>query len=172
MQLITILLLLVFTMFNFANAESLTIGQPAPEFELIDQNGEKHSLQDYRGKWVVLYFYPKNDTPGCTKQACAFRDEYKTITAKNSQVLGLSIDDQASHEKFATKYSLPFPILVDTEGSVAEQYGSLRSLGFLKLAKRHTFIIDPEGNLASIYRDVDVSNHSQVILEDLEKLQS
>ena len=159
-------------MFNIANADSLVTGQAAPDFNLVDQNGENHSLANYRGQWVILYFYPKDDTPGCTKEACAFRDEYKAITAKNSQVLGVSVDDQASHEKFAEKYSLPFPLLVDADGAVAKQYGSLRSLGFIKFAKRHTFIIDPEGNIAVIYRDVDPNNHSQEILADLDKLQS
>lgn len=159
-------------MFNFTNADSLTIGQKAPDFDLIDQKGNNHSLEDYRGQWVILYFYPKNDTPGCTKQACAFRDEYKAITAKNSQVLGVSVNDQASHIKFTEKYSLPFPLLVDSEGEVASLYGSLRSLGFMKLAKRHTFIIDPDGNIAVIYREVNPTNHSQEILTELEKLQA
>jgi peroxiredoxin Q/BCP len=164
--------LMVLTMFNLANAESLTLGQLAPDFELLDQSGNVHSLQKYRGQWVILYFYPKNDTPGCTKEACAFRDEYKTITAKNAQVLGVSVDDQDSHKKFTEKYSLPFPLLADTDGEVAKQYGSLRSLGFIKLAKRHSFIINPEGEIAVIYRDVNPDNHSQEVLDDIGRLQS
>ena len=163
---------MVLTMFNLANAETLTPGQQAPDFELPDQSGNLHTLQMYRGQWVILYFYPKNDTPGCTKQACAFRDEYKTIAAKNAQVLGVSVDNQVSHKKFIEKYSLPFPLLADTEGDVAKQYGSLRSLGFIKLAKRHSFIINPEGEIAMIYRDVDPAKHSQDVLEDIERLQS
>lgn len=172
MYLKVLTLLAVLIMFNLANAETLTVGQPAPEFELIDQVGNVHTLEDYRGQWVILYFYPKNDTPGCTKQACAFRDEYKTITAKNTQVLGVSVDDQDSHKKFTEKFSLPFPLLADTDGAVAKQYGSLRSLGFMKLAKRHSFIINPQGEVAVIYRDVDPNNHSQEVLEDIDKLQS
>ena len=163
---------MVLIMFNFANADTLVTGQIAPDFNLVDQNGENHSLADYRGRWVILYFYPKDDTPGCTKEACAFRDEYKAITAKNSQVLGVSVDDQSSHKEFSEKYSLPFPLLVDADGAVAKQYGSLTSLGIIKFAKRHTFIIDPDGNIVVIYRDVDPNNHSQEILADLESLQA
>ena len=159
-------------MFNLTKAETLVSGQPAPDFELPDQSGDIHTLNKYRGQWVILYFYPKNDTPGCTKEACAFRDEYKTITANNAQVLGVSVDDQDSHKKFIEKYSLPFPLLADTDGAVAKQYGSLTSLGFIKFAKRHSFIINPEGNIAVIYRDVDPANHSQEVLDDIERLQS
>ena len=159
-------------MFNLTKAETLVPGQPAPDFELPDQSGDIHTLKKYRGQWVILYFYPKNDTPGCTKEACAFRDEYKTITANNAQVLGVSVDDQDSHKKFIEKYSLPFPLLADTDGAVAKQYGSLTSLGFIKFAKRHSFIINPEGNIAVIYRDVDPANHSQEVLDDIERLQS
>ena len=164
--------LMILAMFNLTKAETLVSGQPAPDFELPDQSGDIHTLNKYRGQWVILYFYPKNDTPGCTKEACAFRDEYKTITANNAQVLGVSVDDQDSHKKFIEKYSLPFPLLADTDGAVAKQYGSLTSLGFIKFAKRHSFIINPEGNIAVIYRDVDPANHSQEVLDDIERLQS
>ena len=96
-------------LFNVAQADVLDINAPAPRFELQDQNGDTHTLNDYQGKWLVLYFYPKDDTPGCTTEACAFRDEYKVITELNTQVIGVSVDDQESPVKFAEKYSLPFP---------------------------------------------------------------
>ena len=159
-------------MFSFTNAETIEVGQPAPDFELIDQHGEAHSLSNYADQWVVLYFYPKDDTPGCTKEACAFRDDYRTISAQNTQVLGVSIDSQESHAQFAEKYQLPFPLLSDKNGLVARQYQSLTSLGPLKFAKRHTFIIGPKSQIQMIYRKVDASTHSQQILRDLKKLQS
>lgn len=169
---ITICLLACLTMFHFSSAESVEVGQPAPGFQLTDQLGKIHTLNDYRGRWLVLYFYPKDDTPGCTKQACAFRDDYRTISAQNTQVLGISVDNQASHAKFAQKYQLPFPLLADKNGLTASKYQSLTSLGPLKLAKRHTFIIGPASNIQMIYRKVDVNNHSQQILNDLKKLQA
>ena len=159
-------------MFNLLNANTLETGQAAPDFQLNDQDGRTHSLEGYRGQWVVLYFYPKDNTPGCTKQACAFRDDYKTINAQNTQVLGISVDTSESHAEFADKYNLPFPLLADKQGRIAKNYQALISLGFIKLAKRHTFIIDPSGTIQKIYRKVDVSSHSDLILKDLKKLQS
>lgn len=159
-------------MFNRTRASELQIGQTAPEFELNDQHGNLHSLHQYKGRWVVLYFYPKNDTPGCTKEACEFRDDYKTLQAKNTQVLGVSIDDSKSHAEFANKYQLPFPLLADTDGDLARQYQALLNLGVFKLAKRHTFIIDPDGIIKMIYKKVDAKSHSDQILNDLKKLQS
>lgn len=159
-------------MFNSLHAQTIEIGKAAPDFELSDQNGQPHSLQKYRGSWVVLYFYPKDDTPGCTKEACAFRDDYRAISAKNTQVLGVSVDSQESHADFANKYNLPFPLLVDTKGKVAEQYQSLTSLGPIKLAKRHTYIIGPDGLVQMIYKKVDPNHHSQEILDQLGKLQN
>lgn len=159
-------------MFNTLSANTLEAGYAAPEFQLNDQNGTAHSLDQYRGQWVVLYFYPKNDTPGCTKQACAFRDDYKVINAHDTQVLGISVDTSESHAEFAEKYNLPFPLLADKQGHVAKRYQALTSLGFIKFAKRHTFIIDPSGIIKMIYRKVDVTTHSEQIIADLKKLQS
>ena len=158
-------------MFNLLLANTLETGQAAPDFLLNDQNGESHSLEKYRGQWVVLYFYPKDDTPGCTKQACAFRDDYKTLSAHNTQVLGISVDSIDSHDEFANKYSLPFPLLADIQGETAKNYQTLTSLGIIKFAKRHTFIIDPHGIIKKIYRKVDVSSHSDQVLTDLKILQ-
>ena len=159
-------------MFWHSQANTISVGQDAPAFTLVDQNGLSHSLQDYSGRWVVLYFYPKNDTPGCTKEACTFRDDYNVIVAQNTQVLGVSVDDRNSHAKFAEKYNLPFPLLADEGGKVARDYQALISLGPLKLAKRHTFIVDPEGKIKKIYRKVDAANHSQKVLADLKILKS
>lgn len=159
-------------MFWHSQANTISVGQDAPAFTLVDQNGLSHSLQDYSGRWVVLYFYPKNDTPGCTKEACTFRDDYNVIVAQNTQVLGVSVDDRNSHAKFAEKYNLPFPLLADEGGKVARDYQALISLGPLKFAKRHTFIVDPEGKIKKIYRKVDAANHSQKVLADLKILKS
>jgi peroxiredoxin Q/BCP len=166
------LLVACLTMFNFARADVLTIDNPAPNFELHDQSGETHTISDYEGKWVVLYFYPKDDTPGCTTQACAFRDEFKVISALNTQVLGVSVDNQDSHAAFAEKYSLPFPLLADTDGAVAKSYGALASLGPIKFAKRHTIIISPEGLVKKVYRSVNVTRHSKEVIADLKALRA
>lgn len=159
-------------MFNNNKAESISVGQSAPAFNLLDQSGISHSLESYKGKWLVMYFYPKDDTPGCTKEACAFRDEYQVISEANTQLIGISVDTKESHAKFADKFNLPFPLLVDPNGEVAKHYQSLTSLGPIKFAKRHSFIIDPQGRLQKIYRKVDPSKHSQEIINDLKSLQA
>lgn len=159
-------------MFNSNRSDPLRLGQAAPTFDLNDQSGNRHTLASHLGKWLVIYFYPKDDTPGCTKEACAFRDEYKVISATNTQVLGISIDKQTSHAAFAEKYQLPFPLLADTNGEVAKKYHALTSLGPVKFAKRHTFIVDPQGNLQKIYRKVNAAQHSQQIIHDLKLLQA
>lgn len=162
--------LILLSMLNVTQAGQLEIGTAAPEFNLYDQNGKTHSIKDYSGQWLVLYFYPKDDTPGCIKEACAFRDEYRVITEQNTQVLGVSIDSQESHAKFAEKYHLPFPLLADVGGDVAKRYQALFSLGPFKFAKRHTFIIDPYGTVRKIYRRVNADRHSQQISADLKLL--
>ena len=153
-------------------AEQPTPGEPAPDFELRDQDGQLHSIEDYRGQWVALYFYPKDDTPGCTTEACEFRDNIFAFRDANCQILGVSLDDQASHRAFAEKYDLPFPLLADTEGSTADAYGVKSRMLGLTLAKRQTFLIDPDGNVAVHYEKVDPDSHSQEVLADLEKLQA
>lgn len=145
-------------------------GQVAPAFDLPDQSGTLHSLQQYAGQWVVLYFYPKDDTPGCTQEACTFRDDLNKLKALGAQVIGVSVDDTASHAKFAAKYHLPFPLLADARGAVAARYGALRNFGFVKFAKRYTFLIDPQGKIAQTYLQVDTSRHSEDIIHDLTKL--
>ncbi|HEY4697085.1 MAG TPA: peroxiredoxin [Gallionella sp.] len=146
------------------------VGKPAPDFNLPDQNGKLHVLKDYRGKWLVLYFYPRDDTPGCTQEACAFRDDLQQITALGAQVVGVSVDDSSSHAEFAKKYHLPFPLLADQTTETAARYGALMNLVFVKVARRYTFLIDPQGNVGKIYLSVETSRHSKEIIEDLQKL--
>ena len=157
---------------NSALAADLQEGAAAPAFELQDQQLKVHKLGDFSGQWLVLYFYPKDDTPGCTKEACNFRDDYHQLKALQSQVIGISLDDTSSHEEFAEKYSLPFPLLADVNGDTARAYGALWKIGPIKFAKRHSFIIDPEGIIRKVYRDVDAETHSQQIITDLKQLQS
>ena len=118
----------------------------------------------------MLYFYPKDDTPGCTQEACAFRDDMHKLTALGAQVVGISVDDSASHAGFARKYHLPFPLLADKSTEVAASYGVLVDLGIFKYAKRYTFLIDPQGKVAKVYDKVETSKHSQEIIEDLKQL--
>ena len=153
-----------------ALAEQFQMGDPAPDFELQDQSGQLHSIEDYRGKWIALYFYPKDDTPGCTTEACEFRDNIFAFKNLNCQILGVSLDDVDSHKEFAEKYSLPFPLLADTAGSTADAYGVKSKYMGMSVAKRQTFLIDPEGNVAKHYEKVDPDTHSQELLADLESL--
>lgn len=143
------------------------IGAVAPDFVLSDQHGRQHRLSDYQGQWVVLYFYPKNDTPGCTEEACRFRDDIAYFNSVGVRVFGVSVDSVESHAAFAEKHSLPFPLLSDAGGATAQTYGSLRNFGLFKLAQRHTFIIDPDGRIARIYRKVTPSTHSAEVIEAL-----
>ncbi len=157
--------------FNPSSASEIEIGMQAPVFELLDQTDTKHRLSNYLGQWVVLYFYPKDDTPGCTKEACAFRDDIATLQELNVQVFGVSVDTIDIHAEFAKKYNLQFPLLADIGGKVAKSYGSLTKLGPLLFAKRHTFIINPEGRLAKIYRSVKPATHSDEIIAEIRNLQ-
>lgn len=145
-------------------------GQPAPDFNLPDQNGKMHALQDYAGKWLVLYFYPRDDTPGCTKEACSFRDDLHLITELGAQVVGVSVDDTASHAAFAKKYNLPFPLLADMTTAVAARYGVLMDMVVFKAARRYTFLIDPQGKISKVYDKVETSRHSGEIIADLKRL--
>jgi peroxiredoxin Q/BCP len=133
----------------------------ATDFNLLDQSGESHKLSDYKGKWVVLYFYPKDDTPGCTKEACNFRDNITEIEKLGVQVLGVSKDNVASHKKFAEKYSLNFPLLSDSEKTVHKDY-NIRS--------RTTFLINFEGKIVKTYEHVNPTQHADQVVSDLKKL--
>jgi len=146
------------------------VGSVAPEFELSDQNGQLHSLEDYRDQWVVLYFYPKDETPGCTTEACEFRDNIFAYKDLNAQVLGVSLDDVASHKAFAENHGLPFPLLADVEGDVASAYGVKTRMFGMTVAKRQTFIIGPDGTVAKHYEEVSPAEHSAEVLVDLKEL--
>ena len=146
---------------------TLKIGDKAPEFNLPDARGDIVNLASFKGNWVVLYFYPKDDTLGCTKEACSFRDDLHKLEKLGAKVVGISVDDSGSHAKFAEKYHLPFPLLADKDGKVADNYGALTNLFVFKLAKRYTFLIDAKGNIAKTYQNVDTSRHSQEIIDDL-----
>lgn len=156
---------------GLAQAAVPDVGQAAPDFELPDQQGKLRRLQDWRGKWLVLYFYPKNDTPGCTEEACTFRDDWLQLQALGAEVVGISVDSSASHAAFAQKYKLPFPLLADEKGEVAARYGTLSDWVVFKYARRYTFVIDPQGRMAKAYRSVDTAKHSAEIVADLKQLQ-
>jgi thioredoxin-dependent peroxiredoxin len=157
---------------SFASLAQIKVGSKAPNFTLRDQNSIQHQLSDYEGSWVILYFYPKDDTPGCTTQACDFRDAVKRIIASKSNVFGVSLDSVESHKRFAAKNNLPFSLLSDESGEVSEAYDSLNNFMSFKSAKRNTFIIDPDGKVAKIYLSVKPSTHSQMVLNDLNQLQN
>jgi peroxiredoxin Q/BCP len=146
-------------------------GKPAPDFELATDEGDKVKLSDYRGKPVVLYFYPKDDTPGCTKQACGIRDVYGELEQRGAVVLGVSPDDEASHVKFKEKYSLPFTLLADPQHEVAEDYGvwvEKNSYGQKRMGiERSTFLIDSEGKVAKVMRRVKPDTHADDVLAAL-----
>jgi peroxiredoxin Q/BCP len=148
----------------------LSVGDQAPTFTLQDQHGRQHALPDYQGRWLVLYFYPKDDTPGCTAQACAFRDDFQQLRRMQVAVLGVSLDSVASHQAFAEKHGLPFPLLSDETGEVAAAYGALWKLGPIRFARRHSFIIDPEGRISGIFRSVKPANNSDEIITELVEL--
>jgi peroxiredoxin Q/BCP len=147
-------------------------GAPAPSFTLPDQDGKPVSLKDFAGKWVVLYFYPKDDTPGCTKEACSFRDNHAALQARGAVVLGVSGDSTASHRKFADKYGLPFPLLADTDHAVARAYGAWGTKRMYGKEYegliRSTVIIDPEGNVAKTWPKVKPEGHGAEVLAWLE----
>ena len=146
----------------------------APYFSLSDGNGVKHSLEDYKGKWVILYFYPKDDTPGCTKEACGFRDASVEFAAKNAVILGVSKDSVTSHKKFSQKFALSFPLLSDEKGEIINAYDAWGKKKFLgkefEGILRVTILIDPEGEIVKRYENVDPSIHANEILQDLETL--
>ena len=161
-----ITLIFLVMVFNTNAKDELIKGMQAPDFTLVDQDNIKRSLKDYSGEWVVLYFYPKDDTPGCTTEACSFRDNIEIIKNLKANILGVSVDSQESHKDFSDKYSLPFPILADINGEVAKKYDSFGSFVGFKYASRHTFIINPAGKIHKIYKKVNPNKHAaEIILE-------
>ena len=150
------------------------VGVAAPAFKLQDQTGEWRSLADYRGKWVVLYFYPKDGTPGCTTQACEIRDDIFAFRRANAAVIGVSVDSVDSKKGFAEENNLPFPVLADAEKQVTKAYGALTSYPQFKLfdiARRDTYIIDPQGRVARRFENVKAEGHSKMVLAELAALQ-
>ncbi len=141
----------------------------APDFSLVDQMGKTHNLSDYKGKWLLLYFYPKDDTPGCTKEACSFRDLNSDFMKKGIAVLGVSKDNLNSHKKFATKYKLNFPILSDPTHQVIEAYGAWGTKKFMgkeyEGILRNSYLINPEGEIVKSYIGVDPSAHAEEVLQ-------
>lgn len=149
-------------------------GDAAPAFTLLNDQGEKVKLSQFKGQYVVLYFYPRDDTPGCTREACSFRDQQPALQESGAVVLGISTDDVASHAKFRDKYSLNFPLLVDADHAIAEKYGAWReknmygkkSMGI----QRCTFLIDPKGKVQKVWKRVKVDGHDQQVLDALKAL--
>ena len=181
-KLVSISLLSISTlgMFNFAQAENSIfskvnsdqkqwVGQPAPNFKLQDQNAKWHELSQYKGKWIVLYFYPKDNSPGCTQEANQFKSLYPQFIKSNAVVLGVSLDDVQSHQKFSEKLGLNFPILADNDHQLANQLGIIRNLGIMKIAKRETFLIDPQGIVTYHYSSVNTQTHAGQVLADRQK---
>ncbi len=150
---------------------TLNIGDPAPDFALPDAAGKIVRLADFRGQTVVVYFYPRDNTSGCTKEACGFRDAYPDFQGRDVVVLGISADDAKAHQKFINKYQLPFPLLCDADGKVAASYGSYGLKKFMGKEYmgvfRHTFVIAPDGTIAQIYRKVKPDAHATQVLQGL-----
>ena len=145
-------------------------GSAAPSFKLQDQNGDWRTLEEYHGKWLALYFYPKDDTPGCTTEACNFRDNIYAFKAIGAAVVGISVDDVDSHKEFSEKYKLPFTILADPHHETATAYGVLKDYKLAKMASRQSFLIDPDGNIAKHYENVDPKDHTAEVLADIKNL--
>jgi len=146
-------------------------GTPAPDFTLNSQDGKPLSLRDLRGKWVVLYFYPKDFTSGCTREAHNFQRDLRQYEQKNAIIVGVSVQDEATHQKFCAKESLSFKLLADTKYEVSSSYDSLVNLGVAKLSARHTFLIDPTGVVRETYLNVNAEKHSAEVLAALSQLQ-
>jgi thioredoxin-dependent peroxiredoxin len=146
-------------------------GSAASDFTLPSQEGSSVSLKDYRGRWVVLYFYPKDQTPGCTREAHNFQVDQAKYAERHAVVLGVSVDSVDSHKKFCAKEGLHFKLLADSQGKVSQAYGSLTNFGVAKFAKRNTFLVDPSGKVAKVYIGVDPARHSEEVLAELDRLQ-
>lgn len=153
-------------------AGAARVGDTAPTFHLQDQNGHWHTPADFHGHWLVLYFYPKDFTPGCTTEVCTFRDDIAKLRKAGAEVVGVSLDDVRSHAEFAAKYHVPFPLLADTDRSVAISYGVLTEHMGMHYAKRTTFLIDPQGRIAKVYVDVDPEKNSAQVMSDLATLKA
>ena len=154
-----------------ASIAAVRVGQTAPDFTLPDQSGKTHQLAAYRGQWVLVYFYPKDDTPGCTREACGLRDRFAEFQQLKAVVLGISVDSVESHKEFAGKLKLPFPLLADGQKKVVQAYGVWGEQQFMGKTylgiSRTSFLIDPKGTIAKIYPKVKPEEHTEEILKDL-----
>jgi thioredoxin-dependent peroxiredoxin len=154
-----------------AGDKAPAIGTPAPDFTLNSQEGKPVSLHEFKGKWVVLYFYPKDFTSGCTVEAHNFQRDLAQYEAKNAVIVGVSMQDENSHQQFCTKEGLSFKLLADTKSEVSSQYDSVMNMGVARLSARHTFLIDPQGKVEKVWLDVKPANHSEEVLAALAQLQ-
>jgi peroxiredoxin Q/BCP len=168
---VVLIIFLVPRLFSGSRAAGPVVGSAAPDFALPSQESASVSLKDYRGSWVVLYFYPKDQTPGCTREARNFQVDQSKYAARHAVILGVSVDSVDSHKKFCAKEGLNFKLLADSAGKVSAVYGSLTNLGVVKFAKRNTFLIDPSGKVAKAYTSVDPARHSEEVLAALDQLQ-
>jgi thioredoxin-dependent peroxiredoxin len=155
-----------------AGDKAPAVGTAAPDFTLNSQDGKPVSLHDFRSKWVVLYFYPKDFTSGCTTEAHNFQRDVTQYEQKNAIILGVSMQDEDSHEKFCAKEGLSFKLLADTKHEVSTEYDSVMNLGIAKLSARHTFLIDPQGKIEKVWLDVNPGKHSEEVLAALTELQA
>jgi thioredoxin-dependent peroxiredoxin len=169
--LVVIVILAVLILRLTSRSATPAAGTLAPDFMLPSEDGSTISLKDYRGKWVVLYFYPKDQTPGCSREAHNFQVDQPKYAVRDAVVLGVSVDSVDSHKKFCAKEGLNFKLLADTGHQVSDAYGSLINLGVVKFAARHTFLIDPTGKIAKVYTSVDPEKHSQQVLVELDALE-
>ena len=169
-NIISIASILFFFLITGTSTAEINTGQTAPNFNLQDQNGNWHTLDNYKGQWVVLFFYPKDQTPGCTTEACNFRDNIFEFQKLNTQILGVSLDDIESHQAFSEKYSLPYPILADVNKECATEYGVLGKFMMMTIAKRQSFLINPEGKIVKHYKKVDPDTHTKEVIIDLKQL--
>jgi peroxiredoxin Q/BCP len=167
MKRIALAFVLILSVFVSAN---VAVGELAPAFSLTDQNGKVRTTDEFHGKWIVLYFYPKAGTPGCTEEACSFRDDIVVLRALGAEIVGVSTDSVDAIHAFGQKESLPFTLLADTDGKVSELYGALTNLGVMKFAKRYTFLISPDGKVVKFYKDVDTKTYAKTITADLRAL--
>jgi len=169
--LVAVIVLVVLVPRLLSRSAAPSEGANAPDFTLLSQEGSPVSLKGYRGKWVVLYFYPKDQTPGCSREAHNFQVDQPKYAERNAVVLGVSLDSVDSHRKFCAKEGLNFKLLADTDHRVTDSYGSLTNLGLVKFAARHTFLIDPDGKIAKAYTSVDPLKHSSEVLSELDLLE-
>jgi thioredoxin-dependent peroxiredoxin len=168
---VVVLALLVSRLMSRSHTAAPVPGSIAPDFTLPSQEDANVCLKNYRGSWVVLYFYPKDQTPGCTREAHNFQADQANYAERHAVVLGVSLDGVDSHKKFCAKEGLNFKLLADQGGKVSDAYGSLTNLGIVKFASRHTFVIDPNGKVARAYTSVDPARHSAEVLAALDELQ-